>query len=170
MRRYETIFIADPEYPEEQFAGLVEVLTTTINQHQGELVKAEDWGSKKLAYLVRKHQEGHYMRLEYQAPDGTLTHDLERRLRMSEPVIKFMTVRMDNDKKRLVWEAKQAVKEQERAARRAVEEEAAAAAEAARIAAGGAPREDTAATHAPVVAAAPQAEAAAPSPDVEQEA
>lgn len=136
MRRYETIFIADPEIPDDQVTGLVDGLTTAISEHQGDLIKTEDWGRKKLAYLVRKNQEGRYLRLEYHAGDSKLPHDLERRLRMSEPVLKFMTVRIDNDKKRLVWEAKQAVKEKERAERRAAEEEATAAAEAAKIAAG----------------------------------
>jgi len=170
LRRYETIFIADPDLPEEQFAGLVEGLTAAINGQQGELIKAEDWGRKKLAYMVRKHQEGHYMRLEYEAGDGALSHDLERRLRMSEPVLKFMTVRMDNDKKRLVWEAKQAVKEQERAARRAAEEAASAAAEAARIAAGGEPKEEPAAAATSPEPAAPAAEKPASPPAADKEA
>ena len=85
------------------------------------------------------HLEGRYVRLEYHAGDSDLPHDLERRLRMSETVLKFMTIRIDDDKKRLVWEAKQAVKEKERADRRAAEEAATAAAEAAKIAAGETP-------------------------------
>ncbi len=131
MRRYETIFITDPELPDEDVTGLVDGLTTAITEGSGELVKTEDWGRKKLAYPVRRHPEGRYVRLEYEAADGGLTEEVERRLRMTEPVLKFMTIRIDNDKKRLVWEAKQAVKDKERAARRAAEEEAAAAATAA---------------------------------------
>jgi len=140
LRRYETIYITDPELPDEQVTGMVDLLTTAITEHKGELVKTEDWGRKKLAYAVRKRREGRYVRLEYDAVDGTLTAELERRLRMSETVLKFMTIRMDDDKKRLVWEAKQAVKEEERAARRAIEvaaAEAAAAEEAAKAEAEG---------------------------------
>ncbi len=111
--------------------GLVDGLNAAITEGQGEPVKTEDWGRKKLAYAVRKHAEGRYVRLEYESADGTLTEEVERRLRMAEPILKFMTIRIDNDKKRLVWEAKQAVKEKERAARRAAEEEATAAATAA---------------------------------------
>jgi small subunit ribosomal protein S6 len=164
LRRYETIFIAEPETPDEQVTSLVDGLSTAITEHQGDLIKTEDWGRKKLAYMVRKYQEGRFMRLEYHAGDSALPHDLERRLRMSEPVLKFMTVRIDNDKKRLVWEAKQAVKDKERAERRAVEEAAAAAAEAAKIAASEAtaaeaPAEETAA---PVEAAAPAEAGTAP--------
>ena len=157
LRRYETIFIAEPETPDEQVTSLVDGLSTAITEHQGDLIKTEDWGRKKLAYLVGKHQEGRFMRLEYHAGDSALPHDLERRLRMSEPVLKFMTVRIDNDKKRLVWEAKQAVKDKERAERRAVEEAAAAAAEAAKIAAG-----EVAATEASSEETAAPAEAAVP--------
>jgi small subunit ribosomal protein S6 len=159
LRRYETIFIADPEIPDDQVTGLVDGLTTSINEHQGDLIKTEDWGRKKLAYLVRKNLEGRYLRLEYHAGDSKLPHDIERRLRMSEPVLKFMTVRIDNDKKRLVWEAKQAVKEKERADRRAVEEEATAAAEAAKIAAG---ELEAAAEPTEEAAAKPSEEAAVP--------
>lgn len=179
MRRYETIFIADPEIPDEQVTGIVDGLTAAITEHQGDLIKTEDWGRKKLAYLVRKNQEGRFLRLEYHAGDSDLPHDLERRLRMSEPVLKFMTVRIDNDKKRLVWEAKQAVKEKERAERRAVEEAATAAAEAAKIASGETPapvasREETVApagAAAPVEAGAATAGAAetAPRSDADQE-
>jgi small subunit ribosomal protein S6 len=163
LRRYETIFIADPEIPDEQVTGLVDGLTSAITEHQGDLIKTEDWGRKKLAYLIRKNQEGRYLRLEYNAGDSDLPHDLERRLRMSEPVLKFMTIRIDDDKKRLVWEAKQAIKEKERADRRAAEEEATAAAEAAKIAAGEVPAPEAAATAADADSAAPaSADATAP--------
>lgn len=131
MRRYETIFITDPELPDEDVTGLVDGLNAAITEGRGEPVKTEDWGRKKLAYAVRKHAEGRYVRLEYESTDGALINEVERRLRMTEQVLKFMTIRIDNDKKRLVWEAKQAVKEKERAARRAAEEEATAAATAA---------------------------------------
>ncbi|TDI33992.1 MAG: 30S ribosomal protein S6 [Acidobacteria bacterium] len=134
MRRYETIFITEPDFPDEEVTGLVDGLNAAITEGRGEPLKTEDWGRKKLAYPVRKYTEGRYLRLEYESADGTLTDEVERRLRMAEPVLKFMTIRIDNDKKRLVWEAKQAVKEKERAARRAAEEEATAAAEAAKAA------------------------------------
>jgi small subunit ribosomal protein S6 len=129
LRRYETIFITDPELPDDDVTGLVASLSATVSDREGEVLQSEDWGRKKLAYDVQKRREGRYLRLEYSAPDGTIPAELERRMRMSEPVIKFLTVRIDNDKKRLVWEVKQAAREQERAARQAAaaaEQEAAA--------------------------------------------
>jgi small subunit ribosomal protein S6 len=125
VRRYETILITEPELPDEQLTGLLGTFTSTITDRQGQVLKTEDWGKKKLAYDVRKHREGRYLRLEYTCADIALPHELERRLRMTEPVIKFLTVRIDNDPRRLVWEAKQEQKERERAARRAAEEAAA---------------------------------------------
>ncbi len=173
MRRYETIFIADPELPDEEVTGLVDGLNTAITEGKGEPVKTEDWGRKKLAYAVRKHTEGRYVRLEYESADGTLTEELERRLRMTEPVIKFMTIRIDNDKKRLVWEAKQAVKEEERAVRRAAEDEAAAAAAAvtaAAEAAKAAEAGEVAVTTEETGSEAPQAAAETPPTDIRPDA
>ncbi len=57
-------------------------------------------GRRKLAYLVRKFNDGNYVLLTIEA-DGATVHELERRLRVSEPVIKFITVRMDEEEKRL---------------------------------------------------------------------
>jgi small subunit ribosomal protein S6 len=131
VRRYETIVVTDPDLPDEDVNGLVTTFTGTITSREGQLVKSEDWGRKKLAYDVKKRREGRYVLLEYTAADASLPHEIERRLRMTEPVIKFLTVRIDNDPRRLVWEEKQAVKEQERAARRAAAAEAAAEADAA---------------------------------------
>ena len=124
MRRYETIFITDPDLPDDDVNGLVAGFSATVTDRKGEVLQTEDWGRKKLAYTVKKRREGRYVRLEYSAPDGAVPAELERRMRMSEPVIKFLTVRMDDDKKRLVWEVKQAAREQERAARRAAEQAA----------------------------------------------
>ncbi len=126
MRRYETIVITDPELPDEEVNGLVSTFSTTITDRQGQILKSEDWGRKKLAYDVKKRREGRYVLLEYACTDATLPHEIERRLRMTEPVIKFLTVRIDNDPRRLVWEEKQAIKEKERAARRAAAAAAAA--------------------------------------------
>jgi small subunit ribosomal protein S6 len=155
VRRYETILITEPELPDENVTGLMGTFSATITDREGEVLKTEDWGKKKLAYAVQKHREGRYVRLEYTCADATLPHELERRLRMSEPVIKFLTVRIDNDPRRLVWEEKQAVKEREREARRSAE----AAAQEAEAAAAPA-SEDAAAPE----AAGEEAPAAAESP------
>ena len=115
MRQYETIFVADPVLPEDELAAFKQSFAAAITEHRGQVLREEDWGCKKLAYEVRKRREGHFIRFEYTCEDAQLPSELERRLRISEPIIKFMTVRIDNDKKRLAWEKTQA----ERAARKA---------------------------------------------------
>ncbi|MFQ5720622.1 MAG: 30S ribosomal protein S6 [Acidobacteriota bacterium] len=125
MRRYETVFIADPVLPEEELTSFRESFAAAIIEHDGKVLQEEDWGNRKLAYEVRKRREGHYVRFEYACADGQLPAELERRLRITEPVLKFLTIRIDNDKKRLVWEAKQAEKAARRAAEAAVKETAA---------------------------------------------
>jgi small subunit ribosomal protein S6 len=120
MRRYETIFIAEPGLPDEEVTGLQAAMSTALTDRQGEILKSENWGKRKLAYEVRKHREGHYILLEYSCLDAELPHELERRLRMNEKILRFLTVRIDNDPKRLAWEKKVAQREKERAERRAL--------------------------------------------------
>ena len=72
----------------------------TIVNGGGTLRSTEKLGRRKLAYTVRKFNDGNYVLLTIDA-DGKLVHELERRLRVSEPVIKFITVRMDEEQKRL---------------------------------------------------------------------
>ena len=119
MRQYETIFIADPDVPDDGVTAMATAFSAAVTEHQGAVLKTEDWGRRRLAYEVRKKREGHYVLVEYTCQDGGLPHELERRLRMNEQVIKFLTVRIDNDPKRIEWEARRAEREKEQAARRA---------------------------------------------------
>ena len=122
MRRYETIFIANPEIPDDGVTALTQTFSQAILDRQGEMLKSEDWGRRKLAYEVRKCREGRYVILEYACEDAGLPHELERRLRLNEQVIKFITVRIDDDRKRLEWERRRDEREREMAARRAAGE------------------------------------------------
>ena len=72
----------------------------TITNGGGTLRSTEKLGRRKLAYTVRKFNDGNYVLLTIDA-DGKLVAELERRLRVSEPVIKFITVRMDEEQKRI---------------------------------------------------------------------
>lgn len=119
MRQYETIFVADPDVPDEGVTAMTTAFAAAVAEHQGEVLKTEDWGRRRLAYEVRKRREGHYVLVEYACGDARLPHELERRLRMNEQIIKFLTVRIDNDPKRIEWEARRAEREKEQAARRA---------------------------------------------------
>ena len=100
QRSYEVMFIVRPDVTEEDLDKLV----TTLQGHAttaGAVVKsAEKMGKRRLAYEVRKFQEGQYVLFILNA-DGKAVHELERRLRVAEQVVKFITVRTDEEQQRL---------------------------------------------------------------------
>ena len=92
MRRYETIFIAHADLPEEEINGLVERYSTIIKDRQGILIKAEKWGKRKLAYEIKKHTRGSYVLIDF-AGTAAIVTELERNLRIGDKILKFMTVK-----------------------------------------------------------------------------
>ena len=98
MRRYETIFIASPTLTDEQSDELVKQYEGIIAEQGGELLKTDKWGRKKLAYEVQKFSEGYYTLFEMNA-GSNLVAELERRFRNHDSVIKFLSVRIDQDQK-----------------------------------------------------------------------
>lgn len=118
MRIYETIFIIRPEAQEEEIEATVTQVTTTITDGQGKVDKIERWGKRKLAYRVKGHREGHYILVQYSLESEVgLSKEIERRLKVTDSVIKYLTVRIDEDLKRL--EKLRAAREK-RAARKSV--------------------------------------------------
>jgi small subunit ribosomal protein S6 len=99
-RLYEVMFIVRPDVEDEEVDKLIESFTTTVKNGGGQVKSVEKMGRRKLAYLVRKFNDGNYVLLTIEA-DGPVVLELERRLRVTEPVIKFITVRMDEEEKRL---------------------------------------------------------------------
>jgi small subunit ribosomal protein S6 len=101
MRIYELIFICKPDLPEEEVKAQAQVIQDAIESGGGKVTKAEQWGKKKLAYKVQKFDHGFYAFFEYSTEENSaLPKEIERRLRVAEPVIKFMTVRIDEELKR----------------------------------------------------------------------
>lgn len=98
MRRYETIFIASPVLTDEQVDELVRNFEGIIAEQGGELLKTDKWGRKKLAYEVQKFSEGYYTLFEMNA-GPSLVAELERRFRNHDSVIKFLSIRMDEQAK-----------------------------------------------------------------------
>jgi small subunit ribosomal protein S6 len=96
MRRYETIFIADNDLSEENRSPIVEKLKDLIHQHSGLLVMVDEWGSKKLAYEIKKKARGYYVRLDY-CGSGILVNEIERFFRIDDRILKYMTVLLDKD-------------------------------------------------------------------------
>jgi small subunit ribosomal protein S6 len=99
-RFYEVMFIVRPDMAEEDVDKLVSGFETTVTNGGGNVRSVEKLGRRKLAYTVRKFNDGNYVLLTVDA-DGKLVAELERRLRVTEPVIKYLTVRMDEEEKRL---------------------------------------------------------------------
>jgi small subunit ribosomal protein S6 len=119
MRIYEELFILRPDATEEQVDPVIEQLRGIITQAGGTLDKVEKWGMRRLAYRVLKHAEGQYVLLQFTAKPETVK-ELERRLRVNDLVIKFITVRIDEKLKRIEKRKKQREK---RAARKPLKPE-----------------------------------------------
>jgi len=99
-RVYEVMFIVRPDVTEEDTDKLIAGFSTTITNGGGLVKTVEKMGRRKLAYMVRKFNDGNYVLLTIEA-NGAGVLELERRLRVTEPVIKFITVRIDEEEKRL---------------------------------------------------------------------
>jgi small subunit ribosomal protein S6 len=99
-RTYEIMFIVRPDVEEADLDKLIEGFSANITSGGGEVKSVEKMGRRRLAYTVRKFNDGFYVLLNIAAA-GSLIGEIERRLRVSEPVIKFITVRMDEEEKRL---------------------------------------------------------------------
>lgn len=96
MRRYETIAILDPDLSEDGRAPVFDRLTDLIPAQNGFLVKLDQWGSRKLAYDIKKKSRGYYVCIDL-CGDGALINEMERFFRIDDRVLKFMTVVLDKD-------------------------------------------------------------------------
>jgi small subunit ribosomal protein S6 len=99
-RTYELMFIVRPDMTEEDQDKLISTLESAVSSSGGNVKSVERMGKRRLAYVVRRFQDGIYILLTVEGSGG-LIHELERRLRVTEPVIKFLTVRIDEEQKRL---------------------------------------------------------------------
>jgi small subunit ribosomal protein S6 len=99
-RTYELMFIVRPDMADEDLDKLISTLETVVSTTGGTVKSVEKMGKRRLAYTVRRFHDGVYVLLTVEGSGG-LIHELERRLRVTEPVIKFLTVRIDEEQKRL---------------------------------------------------------------------
>ena len=99
-RTYELMFIVRPDMVEEELDKLISTLESVVTSASGTVKSVERMGKRRLAYVVRRFQDGMYILLTVEGT-GAMVHELERRLRVTEPVIKFLTVRVDEEQKRL---------------------------------------------------------------------
>ena len=99
-RLYDLIFIVRPATPEDEIKKVLSAVEHTCAEKGGKIEKAEQWGTRKLAYRVDKHREGIYFYQQIRTAHSELIAELERRLRVQDVVIKYLTVRLDEDLKR----------------------------------------------------------------------
>lgn len=95
MRKYETIFIANPDLSDDEVKGITEKVKGLIEKAGGQVEKAEDWGTRKLAYEVKKKSRGHYVYVKFSGKSD-LVAELERNLRINEGVIKYQSVQVED--------------------------------------------------------------------------
>src|ERR1700756_331428 len=113
-RVYEELFIVKPDAPEEEVNGFVDQIKNVITSGNGNVDKVDDWGKRKLAYRVAKYNEGHYVLIVFTS-SPELVREVERRMRVADMVIKFITVRVDEKQKKI---EKRKKAREKRAARR----------------------------------------------------
>jgi len=99
-RTYELMFIVRPDMTDEDLDKLISTLQSSVPTTGGTVVKVEKMGKRRLAYAVGRFHDGIYVLMVVEG-GGAIIHELERRLRVTEPVIKFLTVRVDEEQKRL---------------------------------------------------------------------
>jgi len=99
-RTYELMFIVRPDMTDEDLDKLISNLQNVVPTSGGTVKNVEKMGKRRLAYTVRRFHEGIYVLFVVEG-GGPVIHELERRLRVTEPVIKFLTVRVDEEQKRL---------------------------------------------------------------------
>ena len=114
-RIYEELFIVKPDAPDEEVDAFVETIRTQLTTAGATVDKVDKWGKRRLAYRVDKYREGTYVLFQFTAAPETVK-EFERRLRVADLVLKFITVRIDETLKRLDKRKKERDK---RAAKRA---------------------------------------------------
>ncbi len=125
MRRYESVIILDPDLPDDDIRAFTERYTELVRSYGGDIIKVDDWGLKKLAYLVKKREKGRYVFFDYGGVPA-LIEEMERQLKISEEVIKFLSVKLDEDFDLEAFKAEAEAKAQEAARAKAAAVEAAA--------------------------------------------
>ncbi len=91
MREYETVFVLHPNYEEKEFEAEVQAVSDMITASGGSIIEIDRWGRRRLAYDIKKVHEGIYTLLRYSSEPGVLK-DIERRFRMNERMLRYMTV------------------------------------------------------------------------------
>ena len=94
--QYETIFIAEATFTDEEVDDLIKGYEQVITGAQGKVLKVEKWGKRRLAYPILRQEEGNYVLMVFESP-ADLVKELERRYRMNDRILRHLTVRVENE-------------------------------------------------------------------------
>jgi small subunit ribosomal protein S6 len=95
-RKYELVYVVSPDATDEQVAELHTQVESIVQRMNGQLEKTDNWGRRKLAYEIGRHKEGTYV-LEVINGDGELMKEIDRRLKVTDLVIRHLIVRVDQE-------------------------------------------------------------------------
>jgi small subunit ribosomal protein S6 len=96
MRKYETVFISDPDLQDQARLDLYDKVRNIITKENGILLNFDEWGNKKMAYEIKKKLRGNYVCVTY-GGTGELVTELERNFRLTDDILKFMTILLSDD-------------------------------------------------------------------------
>jgi small subunit ribosomal protein S6 len=99
-RQYDLIFICRPDTPEPDIDKVISTLEHVASEKGGRIEKTDKWGRKRMAYRVSRLREGFYVYMDLRSSHGEVVKELERRLKVSDAVIKYLTIRVDEELKR----------------------------------------------------------------------
>lgn len=97
MACYESIFILRSSLGDEEAEAVIEKMKSVLTKHGATIVKVENWGKKKLAYEIKHDRRGTYILLQFEAVQENVVSELERLYRLEDSVIKFLTVRVEEE-------------------------------------------------------------------------
>ncbi|MCD6525852.1 MAG: 30S ribosomal protein S6 [Desulfuromonas sp.] len=95
MRTYETIFIVNPQIVGDEYTAVVDKFKGVLTDQDAEILKVDEWGTKRLAYPVKKHEQGTYVLVNFNA-ENVVIKEFERRMRLDDAIIKFQTLILEN--------------------------------------------------------------------------
>ena len=99
-RQYDLIFICRPDTPESDVDKVISTIEHAAAEKGAKIEKTEKWGRKRMAYRVQRLREGYYVFMVLKSSHGEVVKELERRLKVADPVMKYLTVRVDEELKR----------------------------------------------------------------------
>ena len=95
LRRYELIYLVQPEAEEEQRTRVQETVLKVLQEENALIIQNEEWGKRKLAYEIEKFNKAYYFYLEFVTKPG-LSHEIERRLRLLDDCVRFQTIKLED--------------------------------------------------------------------------